>query len=403
MSSWPQDLLTLIYMAMLSPQPQLFFLGTEQLFVYNTAYGAVLRDHHPAYFGKPFSSLDRLQLQNRALNQIVKDATEGNSPAIQTDKLLFLDNGGEMEEVFVTGTMIKLPPHLPGYLSTLHDTTLAVVTRRRNEFLTALKSSCDPVSDLPALLQSVLQSLISSEIDFPFAVAYMVQDQPIGENVLDSPRRDEGEVSLRLVGSVGDFDSPLPELLDLESLDDTLTQRIRKSITSREAVEIHATEDAMLATWCQASRNRGYGVSCKQAIIFPTSYTAFHGVKALVVVGVAPRRPFDDSYQSWIREVQKCIADYAFKIAGAEAKEVEKQKAHDRARELAEINDRELRLRENETKIANTKMTSVLAIAETIDVGFFDYLPTGELIQGNNAFYELSGYPRDPALNRQYT
>ncbi|KAG9606188.1 putative histidine kinase HHK19p, partial [Aureobasidium melanogenum] len=403
MSSWPQDLLTLIYVAMLSPQPQLFFLGTEQIFLYNTAYGSILRDHHPAYFAAPFATLDRLQPQAGALDQIVKDATEGSRSAVQTDKLTFLDNGGETEEVFLTGTMVKLPPHLPGYHSTLNDTTPSVVTRRRNEFLTALKSSCYPMNDLPALLQSVLRTFSASELDFPFAAVYKVEDQSIKESVLDSPRRDEGDVSLRLAGSVGDFDCPLPELLDLGTLDDTLAQRMREAITSREPVKIRATEDVMLAGWCQASGNRGYGDKCKQAVIFPTSYSAFHGVKAVVVVGVAPRRPFDEAYQSWIREVQKCIADYAFTIACVEAKEIERRKASDRAREEAEINLRELQLREREAILANSRMKSVLAMAETIDVGFFDYLPTGELIQGNNAFYELSGYPKDPELNKQFT
>ncbi|KAH0044499.1 putative histidine kinase HHK19p, partial [Aureobasidium melanogenum] len=403
MSSWPQDLLTLIYVAMLSPQPQLFFLGSEQIFLYNTAYGSILRDHHPAYFAEPFATLDRLQPQVGALDQIVKDATEGSRSAIQADKLTFLDNRGETEEVFLTGTMVKLPPHLPGYHSTLNDTTLSVVTTRRNEFLNALKSSCYPMNDLPALLQSVLQSFSASELDFPFAAVYKVEDQLIKESVLDSPRRDEGDVSLRLAGSVGDFECPLPLLLDLGTLEDTLAQRMREAITSRSPVNIRATEDVMLAEWCQASRNRGYGDKCKQAVVFPTSYSAFHGVKAVVVVGVAPRRPFDEAYQSWIREVQKCIADYAFTIACVESREIERRKASERAREEAEINLRELQLREREAILANSRMKSVLAIADTIDVGFFDYLPTGELIEGNNAFYELSGYPKDPELNKQFT
>lgn len=403
MSSWPQDLLTLIYVAMLSPQPQLFFLGSEQIFLYNTAYGSILRDHHPAYFAEPFATLDRLQPQVGALDQIVKDATEGSRSAIQADKLTFLDIRGETEEVFLTGTMVKLPPHLPGYHSTLNDTTLSVVTTRRNEFLTALKSSCYPMNDLPALLHSVLQSFSASELDFPFAAVYKVEDQLIKESVLDSPRRDEGDVSLRLAGSVGDFECPLPDFLDLGTLEETLAQRMREAITSREPVNIRATEDVMLAEWCQASRNRGYGDKCKQAVIFPTSYSAFHGVKAVVVVGVAPRRPFDEAYQSWIREVQKCIADYAFTIACVEAREIERRKASERAREEAEINLRELQLREREAILANSRMKSVLAIADTIDVGFFDYLPTGELIEGNNAFYELSGYPKDPELNKQFT
>ncbi|KAH0362602.1 putative histidine kinase HHK19p, partial [Aureobasidium melanogenum] len=403
MSSWPQDLLTLIYVAMLSPQPQLFFLGSEQIFLYNTAYGSILRDHHPAYFAQPFATLDRLQPQAGALDQIVKDATEGNASARQMDKLVFLDNGGETEEVFLTGTMVKLPPHLPGYHSTLNDTTCSVVTRRRNEFLTILKGSCYPTNDLPALLGSALRSFSASELDFPFAAVYKVEDQSCQESVLDSPRHDEGNVSLCLAGSVGDFDSSLPEFLDLGTLDDTLAQRMREAITSKEPVNIKATDNGVLAEWCQASRNRGYGDKCKQAVIFPTSYSAFHGVKAVVVVGVAPRRPYDEAYQSWIREVQKCIADYAFTIACVESKEVERRKASDRAREEAEINLRESKLREREARLANSRMKSVLAMAETIEVGFFDYLPTGELIQANNAFYELSGYPKDPELNKQFT
>ncbi|KAG9690801.1 putative histidine kinase HHK19p, partial [Aureobasidium melanogenum] len=403
MSSWPQDLLTLIYVAMLSPQPQLFFLGSEQIFLYNTAYGSILRDHHPAYFAQPFATLDRLQPQAGALDQIVKDASKGSASARQMDKLTFLDNGGEIEEVFLTGTMVKLPPHLPGYHSTLNDTTCSVVTKRRNEFLTALKGSCYLTNDLPALLESALRSFDASELDFPFAAVYQAEDLSVQESVLDSPRRDEGDVSLRLAGSVGDFDSPLPGLLDLGTLDDMLAQRMREAITSREPVTIRAAEDVMLADWCQASRNRGYGDNCKQAVIFPLSYSAFHSVKAVVVVGVTPRRPFDEAYQSWIREVQKCIADYAFTIACVESKEVERRKASDRAREEAEINLREFQLREREAILANSRMKSVLAMAETIEVGFFDYLPTGELIQANNAFYEMSGYPKDPELNKQFT
>ncbi|CAD0108408.1 unnamed protein product [Aureobasidium uvarum] len=178
---------------------------------------------------------------------------------------------------------------------------------------------------------------------------------------------------------------------------------MRKAITSREPVKIQATDDTMLAEWCNASQNRGYGDKCKQAIIFTASSTAFYGVKALVVIGIAPRRPYDEAYQAWMREVQKQIAESTFAITCIEAREAEKRKASDRAREEAELNSKKLQLRQREVIIAKEKTKTVLAMAETIDVGFFDYLPTGELIQANNAFYQLSGYPKDPALNKQYT
>ncbi|KAI4715899.1 hypothetical protein E4T48_07905 [Aureobasidium sp. EXF-10727] len=404
MSSWPQDLLTLIYMTFLNPQPQLFFLGSERIFLYNTAYSQLLRDHHPAYFAKPYGTLERLQPHIPTIEKLFDDVAASKRPGATSDRLVFFDNGDDIEELFLSGEMIPLPPHLSGFHGTTEDNTPAVVAQRRNEFLFMLEKLCDPAKNLHDLLQSVLQSLDSSEHDIPFAVVYEVENQQNKDVVFDSPQSDEGDVTLRLAGSVGDFDcSSLLERLELGLSKGILSQRMREAITSREPVMIQAADDAMLSDWCRASRNRGYGDECKRAVVFSTSSTMFHAVNALVVIGIAPRRPYDQAYQAWIREIQKRIANYALTITCTEARELEKRKAADRALEEADINRKELQFHEKEAIEANAKTKSILAMAETIDVGFFDYLPTGELIQGNNAFYELSGYPREPDLNQPLT
>ena len=383
LSSWPQDLLTLIYLSMLSPLPQFFFLGTDHIFLYNTATSQLLRDHHPAYFAKPVASLERLQPQADSIAQIIRDATESRRPAVQRDMPFFFSKNNELEELLVSTTMVCLPPHLSGFQATVEDTTLAVITRRRNQFLATLKSRCGSANDLPLLLRTVLQNFTSNEAEFPSGIVYGIEDQPVKGVPFDSPRRDESDVTLRLAGSVGDFDCPLPEDINLGTEHGTLAKQMRKAITSREPVKISIEGDDTLAYWCRASRNRGYKDSCKEAVIIPTSCTAFQNVRALVIVGIAPRRPFDEVYQGFIRDVQKCIADQAFAISCLEAKAIEKQKAAERAREEAEIHTRELELRRRETMIANGKLKGVVTMAETIDVGFFDYWPTGELIQGN--------------------
>lgn len=223
----------------------------------------------------------------------------------------------------------------------------------------------------------------SNEDDCPFGVAYEVADQPVKAGPYDSPQCDESAVTLRLAGSVGDFDCPVSETFNLGTEHGILAQHMRKAITSREPVKINLQPDHTLASWSRASRNRGYRDNCKEAIIFPASCTAFQNVRALVIVGIAPRRPFDEAYQGFIRDVQKCLADQAFAISCMEAKAIEKRKSHDRAREESEIHTRELELRRKEAMIANGKLEGIVAMAETIDVGFFDYWPTGELIQGN--------------------
>jgi hypothetical protein len=383
LSSWPQDLLTLVYLAMLSPLPQFFFLGTDNIFLYNTAASHLLRDHHPTYFAKPVATLERLQPQTKAIAQIVKDATESRRPAVQRDLPFFFDNGNDLEELLLSTTMVLLPPHLPGYQATVEDTTLSVITKRRAQFLATLKSCCGSANDMTQLLQTILRNISSNEDDFPFGIVYEVDDQSPPGVPYDSPQRDDSAVKLRLTGSVGEFDSPLPESLNLGTEHSTLAHHMRKAITSREPVGIRLENDDTSAHWCRASRARGYKDESKKAIIFPASCTAFQHVKALVVLGIAPRRPFDEVYQGFIQEVQKCIADQAFAISCMEAREIEKRKRVERAREEAEIHSRELALRKQEAMIANGKLEGVVAMAETIDVGFFDYLPSGELIQGN--------------------
>jgi hypothetical protein len=383
LSSWPQDLLTLVYLAMLSPLPQFFFLGTDHIFLYNTAASLLLRNHHPAYFAKPVATLERLQPQAEAISQIIKDATESRRPAMQRDLPFFFDNDNGLEELILSTTMVLLPPHLPGYQATVEDTTFPVITKRRNQFLTRLKSRCASANNLSLLIQTTLQNLSSNEDDFPFGVLYQVADQPVKGGPYDSPQRDESSVTLHVAGSVGDFDCHLPESVDLGKENGILAQQMRKAITSREPVKINIQNDKDLAYWSRASKSRGYKDSCKEAIIFPASGTAFQNVKALVIVGIAPRRPFDEVYQGFIRNVQKCIADQAFAISCMEAKEFEKRKASERAREDTEIHMRELEIRKKEIMIANGKLEGVVNISDTIDVGFFDFLPTGELIHGN--------------------
>lgn len=93
-----------------------------------------------------------------------------------------------------------------------------------------------------------------------FCMKFMVSGVPY-----DNPQREESAVTLRLAGSLGDFDCPLPENIKLGTENGTLAQHMRKAITSREPVEISIQADGTLAYWSRALRSRGYKDSCKEA------------------------------------------------------------------------------------------------------------------------------------------
>lgn len=125
-STWPNELLVLVNLAILSPQPQLFLLGHDSRILYNTAYARLLRDHHPAYQGRPIQSNTALIAQAPAIDRIVQSAKTKSKPANENDVPFFFLNQNQLEEVFLSATMVHLPLSLDGYHATTYDTTAAV-------------------------------------------------------------------------------------------------------------------------------------------------------------------------------------------------------------------------------------------------------------------------------------
>ena len=96
-SHWPPELLVLVNLAMLSPQPQLFLLGSNSILLYNTAYGRLLRDHHPQYQGRPMELNTALIAQAPVINRIVGHAETGAKPANENHVTFFFLNHGRLE------------------------------------------------------------------------------------------------------------------------------------------------------------------------------------------------------------------------------------------------------------------------------------------------------------------
>lgn len=361
MCSWPRDLLTLIYLAMLSPQPQFFFLGDDHTFLYNSAYGRLLRDHHPAYFGKPLATLERIQTDAGVMVQLMQTASENRRPALEKNKLFLFDNHGSPEEVYLSTNLVLLPPHLHGYHVTTEDTTSAVLRSRRDKALESLISVSKSAQDLPGLWRGVSQSFSESPDEFPFAMIYAVETQDAQRNA----KADRAVLTLQ--EHVGEFGCPLPRVLVFGSSKQAYTECVRRAISSRSPVKTNIPDNTLPVEWCRALANRGCHDPCNEAVIFTSSVTPSLENRAVLVVGVTPRKPSDHAYQTWIREIQRCIADRAAEILAREAREAEAHQAEVRAQNEIDIRDRERDLQKEKVIIADGKVQRVMQMAETIE------------------------------------
>lgn len=149
--SWPSELSVLINLALLSPQPQLFLLGPDAIILYNTAYGELLRDHHPLYQCRPIELNSALIANAPAIDRIVDRATTKEQPANENRVTFFFRSNGRLEEVFLSATMVQLPRSLGGYHATTYDTTAEAVQKRRDHALGQISRQISQAVDLDSV------------------------------------------------------------------------------------------------------------------------------------------------------------------------------------------------------------------------------------------------------------
>lgn len=207
--SWPPDLLALINLAMMSPQPQLFLLGPDSIILYNTPYGHLLRDHHPSYQGKPISPNRALIQNSTAIDRIVDHATTRKQPANATSVPFFFLNQGQLEEVFLSATMVQLPRAINGYHATTYDTTVEAVRARRDKALRQISRCASTARDLTSLWSAIIEGLMLTDKDVPFAVMYYADSRIAKIPATGAVQRSTSATDFHLAGTIGSF-APRP-------------------------------------------------------------------------------------------------------------------------------------------------------------------------------------------------
>ncbi|CAE7020595.1 hypothetical protein P3342_004462 [Pyrenophora teres f. teres] len=392
-STWPRELLVLINLAMLSPQPQLFLLGPESILLYNTAYGRLLRDCHPLYQGRPISLNTALIAQKPAMERIIKRARDRSDLANEHDVLFFFPQDGRLEEFFLSATMVQLPLALDGFHATTYDTTNHAIQTRREQSMDHIRHACKHADDLPTLCASMLDGISRGDGDIAFAALYYADSELVREKETDFICKEVSSQEFLLAGTVGSFPTPLPPRIHRGS-DKTWVKALFKAVSTRSTELLQPLPVEM----SQASRTRCYGDDCLQAVILPSVLDRATSVHAVLIVGLAPRRPYDKSYQSWIRTLHRKLCNDVASISISEARILAKANDNRRLAREKEVFAKEVQLKQQEAALATGKIRRMLEIMEAASVGVFECALTGRITQSNDAFCNLSGCSKDLAI-----
>ncbi|KAI4665345.1 uncharacterized protein J4E78_002805 [Alternaria triticimaculans] len=318
-SSWPRELLLLIHVAMLSPQPQLFLLGSDSTVLYNTAYGRLLHDHHPLYQGRPISLNTALIQQLPELDVLGEYASEKSGFNSDQHTPFFFSRNGRLEEIFLSITTTGLPPSLGGFHATTYNVTRDVLESRRERSLDEFRNACETASDLDTLWPSILKGIANGDGDISFAALYRIETNQDSMSETGPSKNQANPLAFALSGTVGSF--PAAPLSTIEpSMDEAWVKSLFRSVDSRSPVLLQADNGTLPKEMCEASTSRCYGDICHQAVVLPSVSNRTANVHAVLIVGLAPRTPYDRSYQAWIKTLHRDFSHEVISMANVEAR-----------------------------------------------------------------------------------
>jgi len=366
LSSWPTDLLQVAHIMMLDPEPRLLLLGTRNWMIYNPAYAtAVAGDKHPELLGQAqaeaWSEVDTSVIE--APNEI-RDA--GFLPETTYEYHVPLMRNGFLEECVLTWTTIPLAGSLTGVYVSLTDVTEAHVAERRKRTLSRLEKSCSAAKSVDSLREAVPQCLSTNTDDFPFVLLFS------GE-LAETPNRDDGP-HCHLERFAGDIEVNEESQILLEN-----SPSLHLAAASKDPVLIRSDHEDFKKTW---SRNFSNADPRNAVIVFPLRSNTSEKVLNFLVIGLSARNPYNDTWRSWISQLTQVLGESFTSVLMAEEESQRRAKARADTIKRAQAS-------EKEATYVTEKLLRLKELVEQVDVGVFEYLNDGILVQSNVSIWSI--------------
>ncbi|KAK4690403.1 hypothetical protein P7C71_g6377, partial [Lecanoromycetidae sp. Uapishka_2] len=247
--------------------------------------------------------------------------------------------------------------------------------------------------DLKTFWQQCLRGLEYNEYDAPFVLLYSIADDPESDSSSVHSNSNMGSKQCVLEGSLG-----IPEghpaaapYVDLKSGTEYFSQVFREAIKDDRPILLSTEDGTLDANLLEGIDWRGFRDGCTSAVCCPVHLTGGDSTLGFLVMGVNPRRPYDDDYSLYVQLLSRQIATamasvVLFEEEIARGRRAARLAAQDRS-ELSE----QLAIRTQEAIESETKFTRM---AEFAPVGIFIADPNGKLNYINDKWYEISKVPR---------
>ncbi|KPM39531.1 hypothetical protein AK830_g7026 [Neonectria ditissima] len=390
MNTWSPALREIANLCMNNPHPINIFWGSELTMLYNEVYAnTIAGSKHPSMMGTGVSG-PFAEIWSGLSPTFAEVVRTGISHRREHENFAYFRQGF-LEEIFLSWSLTPLyggTDRIVGFWNAPFETTELVLNQRRMQTINTLSDSLTKATTVRDFWQRILQGLEDSHRDVPFALLYSVGDADEVELSSISSGSTISLKSCHLEGTLGVPNDHIaaPSQLDLKRSYAGFVPSFREAMRTREPTLLHTRDGTLPEELLDGINWRGFGDPCREAIIFPIRPTNGDAVLAFLVLGVNPRRPYDDQYKSFVSLLNRQLAT---SLASTILFEDETRRSRD-AVEAAALEKEEL------MQQLNLQASRLRRMTELSPLGMFLISPEGVLREANDRFYEMTGHTRDP-------
>jgi PAS domain S-box-containing protein len=397
---WPYELRVLSNLVMGSPHPATLYWGPEYICIYNAAYTEIASKRHPKIMG--MKNMEAWPEIVEEVAPVFKSAWESGQATMKHDNHLFLNRNGYLEETFFSWSLVPViggDGQVVGLYSPAFENTRRKINERRMLTLREIGERTATATTVSCFWQLVQKGFNYNELDIPFNLIYSIKDDVASE--VGSTQSGSAHQPMQLVleasAGVPEGHSSAPSTLDLRTSEAGFAPYMRQSMALGGAPVVLSRDDGNLPEeLIEGFQWRGFGEPCRTIVIHPiVPTTAGDSISDFIILGVNPRRPYDEDYKLFVHLLSRQLATSMASVVLFE----EEIKRGQRAAKLAALDRQELSmqllLRTQEQSEIERRFTRM---AEYAPVGMFIADSDGNIDYCNDMWWQISRHVRSEAL-----
>ncbi|KAL5388241.1 hypothetical protein PMIN02_007812 [Paraphaeosphaeria minitans] len=216
---------------------------------------------------------------------------------------------------------------------------------------------------------------------------YSVTDSDDADTVSHSSDSTISMKSCLLEGAIGipEGHAASPPKLDLKRSKEGFIPAFCEAMRTREPTILHRRNGSLPDELTASIEWRGYGEPCRSAIIIPVRPTNSENILAFLLLGVNPRRAYDEEYRAFVHMLNRQLANSLASFVLFE----EEVRRNRNAAEVASLQ------REQLSQQLEVQASRMRRMTELSPLGMYLFGCDGILLEANERYYEMTKHGRD--------